>query len=182
MSDAALTLLRTIEWLHATDWLKETPMALPSPVDTWLTETGSMTQRLERHCTQLTVVPYYNGYVAAEMLGDEQHELPDCARYWLREVIIYGDGQPWVAARTLIPPSALDTSVSALTTLGNTPLGRYLFKQNSLQRDYIHIGRCENLWARRSRLRLFNQPILLTELFLPSSPAYHFQGVDQGNR
>ncbi|WP_252321487.1 chorismate lyase [Candidatus Symbiopectobacterium sp. PLON1] len=87
------------------------------------------------------------------------------ARYWLREVIIYGDGQPWVAAETLIPPSALDTSVSAFTTLGDTPLGR-----------------CEKLWARRSRLRLFNQPILLTELFLPSSPAYHFQGVERGNR
>lgn len=182
MSDAALTLLRTIAWLHATDWLKERPMALPSPVDTWLTETGSMTQRLERHCTQLTVVPYYNGYIAAEMLGDEQAELPDCARYWLREVIIYGDGQPWVAARTLIPLSALETSVSTLTTLGDTPLGRYLFKQDSLQRDYIHIGCYKNLWARRSRLRLFNQPILLTELFLPSSPAYHFQGADQGNR
>ncbi|NLS43082.1 chorismate lyase [BEV proteobacterium] len=55
-------------------------------------------------------------------------------------------------------------------------------KQDSLQRDYIHIGRCENLWARRSRLHLFNQPILLTELFLPSSPAYYFQGVERGNR
>ncbi|MFT8212052.1 MAG: chorismate lyase [Symbiopectobacterium sp.] len=182
MSDAALALLRTIEWLHATDWLKETPMALPSPVDTWLTETGSMTQRLERHCTQLTVVPYYNDYVTADMLGDEKRELPDSERYWLRDVIIYGDGQPWLAARTLIPPSALETSVSALTTIGDTPLGHYLFKQDSLQRDYIHIGRCENLWARRSRLCLSNQPILLTELFLPSSPVYGFPGVDGGNR
>ena len=182
MSEAALALLRTIEWLHSTDWSTETPVALPPPVDTWLKETGSMTRRLERHCTQLTVVPYYNDYIAARMLGDEKCELPDSERYWLREVIIYGDGQPWLAAKTLIPSSALESSASVLTTMGDTPLGRYLFKQDSLQRDYIHIGRCETLWARRSRLRLSNQPILLTELFLPSSPAYRFPGTDEGNR
>ncbi|MGL9733963.1 MAG: hypothetical protein ACR5LD_05800 [Symbiopectobacterium sp.] len=52
-----------------------------------------------------------------------------------------------MAARTLIPPSALDTSVSALTILSDTPLRRYLFKQDSLKCDYIHIGLCENLLA-----------------------------------
>ncbi|MGL9751576.1 MAG: chorismate lyase [Symbiopectobacterium sp.] len=83
MPDAALTRLRNIEWLHATNWLKATPMVLPSPVDTWLKETGSMTQRLKRRCTQLTVVPYYNGYIATEILGDEQRGLRDYIHtYW----------------------------------------------------------------------------------------------------
>ncbi|MGK2888676.1 MAG: hypothetical protein ACSLEN_04900 [Candidatus Malihini olakiniferum] len=51
MSDAALALLRTIEWLHRLIGQKKRWVALPSPVDAWLKETGSMTQRLERdHC------------------------------------------------------------------------------------------------------------------------------------
>ncbi|MGK2888677.1 MAG: chorismate lyase [Candidatus Malihini olakiniferum] len=48
-------------------------------------------------------MPYYNDYITAKMLGDEKCELPDSKRYWLREVIIYGDGQPWLAAKNLIP-------------------------------------------------------------------------------
>lgn len=165
MSDAALALLRTIEWYN------DTPR-LPECIESWLKETGSMTQRLECHCEQLTVVPFYDDFIAADLLGEEREALPESERYWLREVIMYGDGQSWLVGRTVIPPSALEASSSALMSIGDKPLGHYLFQQEPLARDYIHIGRSQDVWARRSRLRLFDQPLLITELFLPASPAY----------
>ena len=108
----------------------------------------------------------------ADRLGEERDALPVSERYWLREVIMYGDGQPWLVGRTVIPPSTLEASSSALMNIGDKPLGHYLFQQEQLARDYIHIGRSQDAWARRARLRLFDQPLLITELFLPPSPAY----------
>ncbi len=74
--------------------------------------------------------------------------------------------------RTVVPESTLCGPELALQHLGETPLGRYLFTQSTLTRDYIEVGRSENLWGRRSRLRLSGKPLLLTELFLAASPLY----------
>lgn len=166
MPHTALALLRTI------DWFDDGSECLPAPVDSWLRETGSMTRRLERYCDRLTVVPYQDGFVTADVVAEERSALPDSERYWLREVVMYGDGQPWLVGRTVMPPETLEASSSALMNIGNQPLGRYLFTQDSLARDYIHVGRSQGMWARRSLLRIAHQPLLLTELFLPASPAY----------
>lgn len=166
MSHTALALLRNIEWFD------DDTVHAPAPTASWLQETGSMTQRLERHCVHLTVVPFHDGFVAADTLGDACAVLPASERYWLREVIMYGDGQPWLVGRTIVPPCTLEASSSALMNIGDKPLGRYLFTHDALTRDYIHIGRNQEMWARRSRLRIALQPLLLTELFLPASPAY----------
>ena len=98
--------------------------------------------------------------------------LPDEPRYWLREIILYADGEPWLAGRTVVPESTLCGPELALQQLGKTPLGRYLFTSSTLTRDFIEIGRDAALWGRRSRLRLSGKPLLLTELFLPASPLY----------
>lgn len=166
MPHAALAHLRTIKWFD------DDVICAPAFIDTWLKETGSMTHRLEQYCAQLTVVPYHDDFVSAESLGEECAALPISERYWLREVIMYGDGQPWLVGRTIIPTCTLEASSSALMNIGDKPLGRYLFQQDSLTRDYIRVGRCQEMWARRSRLRIAQQPLLLTELFLPASPAY----------
>ena len=72
----------------------------------------------------------------------------------------------------MVPESTLSGPELALQTLGKTPLGRYLFTSSTLTRDFIEIGRHEQLWGRRSRLRLGGKPLMLTELFLPASPLY----------
>lgn len=107
------------------------------------------------------------------MLGEERDQLPADERYWLREVVLYGDERPWLFGRTIVPQQTIESSGAALMKIGNQPLGRYLFEQKSLTRDYIHTGCCEGLWARRSRLCLSGHPLLLTELFLPESPVYY---------
>ena len=83
-----------------------------------------------------------------------------------------GDDQPLAAGAHGDPGNTLTGPDQALVDLGTLPLGRYLFSSGELTRDYIHIGRQDALWARRSRLRLAGKPLLLTELFLPASPLY----------
>ncbi|WP_455482653.1 chorismate lyase [Bartonella sp. B35(2025)] len=153
-------------------WLSDQDPPIPADVSDWLMELGSMTRRFESYCTDLRVEPQRECFITRDKLKKEAEHLPDSSRYWLREVILLGDNQPWLLGRTVIPQETLSEHNQALINLGTVPLGRYLFSSGKLTRDYIHIGRQDTLWARRSRLRLANKPLLLTELFLKDSPLY----------
>ncbi|WP_413154582.1 chorismate lyase [Bartonella sp. cb54] len=153
-------------------WLSDQDPPVPADVNDWLMETGSMTRRLENYCTRVHVEPQRECFITRDKLEEEAEHLPNSARYWLREVILMGDNQPWLLGRTVIPQETLLEDNQALMNLGSVPLGRYLFSSGQLTRDYIHIGRQNALWARRSRLRLADKPLLLTELFLSASPLY----------
>ncbi|WP_223565830.1 chorismate lyase [Pantoea sp. OVA07A] len=166
MSQDALSLLRALNWLSP---LQAT---LAPPLLDWLMEEDSMTRRFEQHCQRVTVQPLREGFIDASELGDEKGLLPDDQRFWLREVLLFGDDQPWLAGRTLVPESTLNGPEAMLQQLGTRPLGRYLFSSSTLTRDFIEPGQVEGLWGRRSRLRLSGKPLLLTELFLPASPLY----------
>ncbi|MEH0873616.1 chorismate lyase [Pectobacterium cacticida] len=166
MSGDAAKLLRTITWRT------ERSSVMPVHIGDWMMETQSMTQRLKHYCTQLKVVLCHEGFITPQALGEEGEQLPPDERYWLREVVLYGDGRPWLFGRSIVPQRTLNATDSALMKIGAEPLGRYLFAQESLTRDYIHIGCGEGVWARRSRLCLSGYPLLLTELFLPESPVY----------
>ncbi|MGB8667186.1 MAG: chorismate lyase [Serratia inhibens] len=166
MSGNRDSILPPLEWLSA-----QSP-PVPAAVSDWLMELGSMTRRFERHCGRVHVEPQRECFVTRDQLGEEAEHLPDSPRYWLREIILLGDNQPWLLGRTVIPQETLTGPDQALVDLGTLPLGRYLFSSGELTRDYIHMGRQGALWARRSRLRLAGKPLLLTELFLPASPLY----------
>ncbi len=166
MLDNALMLLRAITWLPVSS-----PELSPLLLD-WLLEENSMTKRFECHCQKVTVAPQREAYISAADIGDEGRLLPQESRYWLREVVLLGDGIPWLAARTIVPQSTLAGPEIALRELGTRPLGSYLFSSAELTRDFIEPGTLAPLWGRRSRLRLSGKPLLLTELFLPAAPLY----------
>ena len=166
MAEHALTKLRAIEWLPVSS------PELPASVLDWLLEEDSMTRRFERHCQKVTVEIIREGFISAEEALPEALLLPQESRYWLREILLCGDGEPWLAARTVLPESTLQGPEQMLQNLGTRPLGRYLFTSSSLSRDFIEPGRVDGLWGRRSLLRLSGKPLLLTELFLPPAPLY----------
>ncbi|BDH47554.1 chorismate pyruvate-lyase [Salmonella enterica subsp. enterica serovar Choleraesuis] len=138
----------------------------------WLLLEDSMTRRFEQYCRKVSVEVVFEDFVTVDSLGEDARYLPGDVRFWRREVILYGDGVPWLAGLTLVPESTLSGPELALARLGTTPLGRYLFSSSTLTRDFIDIGRSESLWGRRSLLRLSGKPLLLSELFLPASPLY----------
>ncbi|HBO37144.1 MAG TPA: chorismate lyase, partial [Pasteurellaceae bacterium] len=100
---------------------------------------------------------------------NEIEVLPD-TQYWCREVVLYGDDIPWVAARTLISIPLLN-DYQELLQLGNMPIGEWLFKQK-LERQKMQWSLDKNTqrYARRSLFLIQQMPLLITELFLENSP------------
>lgn len=105
----------------------------------WLLETGSLTAKLKQ---------VYNT-VSVEVLNESVLTLPiEVARLLeceptsalCREVLLYGDNQVKVYAQSWIPIAQLDKS-NELLTLGNKPLGEYIFKHPDLLRGEIAV--CE---------------------------------------
>lgn len=150
----------------------DTTPELDNTLADWLFMEGSLTQRFSRYCQQLSITPIRQTFINSQT-ADDDGLLPQEPRYWLREIVLYGDGTPWLLARTLIPESTLSGNEQQILHLGTTPLGNYLFTHPQLTRDFIQPGHSKQLWGRRSRLRLAGKPLLLTELFLSAAPAYH---------
>jgi len=165
MSHPALTQLRALRYFD------QIPALDPEQLD-WLLLEDSMTKRFEQQGKTVTVTMIQEGFVSSSDIASELPLLPQEERYWLREILLCADGEPWLAGRTVVPASTLSGPELALQQLGKTPLGRYLFTSSELTRDFIEIGRDAELWGRRSRLRLSGKPLILTELFLPASPLY----------
>ncbi|PHM38444.1 chorismate-pyruvate lyase [Xenorhabdus mauleonii] len=166
MADDTILTSAPIHWFLTND------IDISESILDWLMEVGSMTRRFEQHCQQVSVVPFRECFITPDDLKNESEHLPVSEKYWLREVILYGDNIPWLLGRTVIPVETLSGPDKKLVDVGTVPLGRYLFSGNNLTRDYIQIGQQGNNWVRRSLLRLSGKPLLLTEVFLPESPAY----------
>ncbi|WES68084.1 chorismate lyase [Superficieibacter sp. HKU1] len=165
MSHPALTQLRALRYLDHIPPLK-------SALREWLLLEDSMTKRFEQQGKTVSITLLREAFVGREEITEEQALLPYETRYWLREIVLCADEVPWLVGRTVVPESTLNGPELALQKLGKTPLGRYLFTSSTLTRDFIEIGMSDDLWGRRSRLRLNGKPLLLTELFLPASPIY----------
>lgn len=100
MSHPALTRLRALRYFAVMP-------SLAPPLSDWLLLEDSMTQRFEQQGKQVTVTLINEGYIEREALTDEAALLPDEPRYWLREIILNADGEPWLAGRTVVPESTL---------------------------------------------------------------------------
>lgn len=134
-----------------------------------------MTARLKKFCHQLTVEVVQEAFNTADKLSDYERKslaTSNDKRFWIREVVLWGDAVPWLAGRTIVPESSLEGNETQLLELGSKPLGSYLFSAPDLQRVFLQVGNKEALWGRGSLFKLGEKPLLLTELFLPESPAY----------
>lgn len=173
-----------------------TPHWLNSPVNCprawrgWLLDRGSLTRRLQEHSRgdfSVTVLRQSWGKPRrdeAMALGIpfRQHAL-------IREVVLSGQGQPWVFARSVIPLQALHGKRRFLGTLGNRPLGELLFRNPHIQRGPIFLASWPRallpctlqeqlpgltaptaLWARYSLFQHGTASLLVSEVFLPTLP------------
>lgn len=154
-------------------WLQPPPAGLP----TWLDEPGSLTARLVALTrTDFRVQVLAEGW--AHPTREERACLGLAGREyaWVREVMLMGDGQPWVQARSILPRSSLTGVGRRLTRLGNRSLGGLLFRDPALRRGAIHSARLslagDTVWARRSKLMLHGHPVLVAEAFLPALLAH----------
>ncbi len=149
----------------------------------WLLDPNSLTARIIQHCkdsqesnnnsfrvevlNQCTEVPSNSEMLRLNMQANEKAHI--------REVLLYCGEKAVIYAKTIIPLSTLTGKQKELTSLGNKPLGAYLFSQPDLLRDDIEVSQInhhyqqkqEQLWARRSAFYLDHKPLLVYEVFLP---------------
>jgi chorismate lyase len=158
----------------------------------WLRDAGSLTARLiaQSH-GQFRVEVLFQGFDQIRL--DERRALAFKNKALnkkvlnkhhatlVREVILYGNNQPWVFARSLLPLSSLTGRLRQLRKTSHKPLGAFLFKQPHLQRSPIEIAKIhqkhhylpeylhqnQSVWGRRSVFFVDQKPLMVSEVFLP---------------
>ena len=149
----------------------------------WLSDSGSLTQRIMQHCKHFAVHSVRSGM--ARIALDESATLCIAPQQlaWSREVFLYADDQPVVFAHSTC--KELRGAWRNLHRLGNRPLGAVLFSHPQIIRQPLHYKALHahhplyrraasvlsdppgRLWARRSLFCLHGAPLLVTEVFLP---------------
>jgi len=149
----------------------------PREWQAWLSDTGSLTQKIEQHISQKLQVRVLRD--ARQSLNSDEsryfHLRPKRCR--IREVLLCKGDTPLVIARSVIPASSILGGNQNLLRLGNKPLGAVLFakKANSSKGDPVwqqfqkrYPLLPSKLWARRTLYQLKGKPILVCEVFLPA--------------
>jgi chorismate--pyruvate lyase len=150
----------------------------------WLHDRGSLTRRIQQRCKHFEVSPVRSGL--ARIAYDESTLLGILPKHlaYSREVFLIADGLPVVFAHSACASRHLRGAWTALSGLGNKPLGAMLFSHPLVKREALHFKalhghhplyqRVANimdipniLWARRSMFTLHGAPLLVTEIFLP---------------
>ncbi|STW65966.1 Chorismate-pyruvate lyase [Klebsiella michiganensis] len=90
MPHPALTQLRALHYFAAMP-------PLDAHLRDWLLLEDSMTKRFEQQGKKVSVIMVNEGFVGRDALADEAPLLPSEPRYWLREIILCANGEPWLA-------------------------------------------------------------------------------------
>lgn len=184
----------------AVDWLSLAEANIPEPtLKDWLLDTGSLTERVQSAC----------GEFSLQLLGQQTLEPHSTelsllqangqTAYQIREIVLCGDEQPWVFARSVIPQAIIEAELS---NLGSEPLGKRLFNDKRFVRSEFQVCTLpyeqfsqhlaeqassqsgvqsdsqlkndtkQNLWGRRSVFTFESHHLIVAEVFLPGSPAY----------
>lgn len=138
--------------------------SLPQNVAEWLMHKGSLTEKLQTVCPNLTIEVISEGWQAVNFSENS-------AKQWVREVIIQCGQTDWIFAQTVLPEQTIAQVAQKVPHLGSEPIGLWLFPQRpqrlSLQWQYDPV---QQLAVRCSRLSLKGYPIDIKELFLNNFP------------
>lgn len=153
----------------------------------WLFDASSLTERLIEACSgKFSVQVLLEGWGHPMLNEARRLQMRPSSYAWIRQVHLLCDGQPWVFARTVIPPHTLRGKQRRLARLGKKPLGAVLFADKSMQRTKMeiacilpgqqlfelathHMAKAEqDIWGRRSVFFLNRNPLLVSEIFLPA--------------
>lgn len=162
-------------------------MQVPACWQSWLYNDDSLTARLKNGCSEVFRVEVLRQRYARVQLNEAQALSMSAQQHaLLREVYLYCGEQRMVYARSVIPLATLTGREKKLASLGNRPLGGFLFSCPSMQREEIELAAfdkrdavyaratdgididVEEIWGRRSVFRLSGKPLLVAEIFLPA--------------
>jgi len=151
----------------------------------WLTDSGSLTARLERYVGPIKVKVLFQGLRRVNRDEVFLFAAP-ASRVLVREVLLMKGTTPLVFAHTVLAADGLRGAWRRIARLGTRPLGAALFadprvarfplhqkklpRQHPLYRRAAAQMKCppSSLWARRSIFAVGKSPILVSEIFLPA--------------
>ncbi|MGS2719503.1 chorismate--pyruvate lyase family protein [Paraglaciecola aestuariivivens] len=169
-------------------WVAPEQIPIPhSELANWLLDSGSLTSRLQALCQQFQLILL--GQRQADISQEEFTQVSSSQKFnkadWqVREVLLCGDGIPWVFARSIIPQRLCEQDFVDLNT---QPLGHLIFNDKRFQRQPIEvckmtdssaflaqlgIATVKEIWGRRSVFCFEQQKMMVSEMFLPNAPAY----------
>ncbi|WP_295802587.1 chorismate lyase [uncultured Microbulbifer sp.] len=156
----------------------------PEKLLPWLLHPGSLTAALKHLSNgEFSVQILHQGWQQPRLEERRALNLRERSRALIREVLLYGNGQPWVYARSVLPERTLAGKSRYLRSLDNRPLGELLFSQPDTRRGPIVLNRLQrnpqcqlpelqgmgsDAWSRRSTFWLHDKPLLVAESFLSS--------------
>ncbi|MBM5573442.1 MULTISPECIES: chorismate lyase [Deefgea] len=169
--------------LHTAFW--HTPLALaPWSLRPWLSERGSLTQRLIAHFPQLTVRVLQQGFRRPHPDETQILQLPSASHVATREVLLCSQERPLVFAHSITCRQHLQAGFHLFERSGSRPLGALLFADPCIRRSTLAWcklsprhplwqkaqaavgGQAATLWARRSVFYSGAAQLLVTEVFL----------------
>ena len=175
---------------RASSWSQESTATTHKPepgILSWLSDQGSLTQRLVDLCGEHFSVRVLNQQWIRPTTDEARLlKIPTRQIVLLRQVQLLCEQQVMVYARSVIPLRTLQGPSRRLKHLGNKPLGSYLFANPGLQRQQqqlVAVTRnnplfatalsgnsqdCANIWSRRSLFSLGGKSLLVSEFFLPA--------------
>ena len=137
-------------------------------IKSWLQEDGPITKRIKS-----------SEAFKLNLLIDEIDKVEDSEADFLgenlgmiktREVILMGNEEPKVFARSLIPLITIEKGFAKLGELGTKPLGDILFEKKIFKRTKIVFAKFRNdkklYWGRKSKYIVNNHPLSVMEVFL----------------
>lgn len=180
-------------------WVGPSQITIPShQLHNWLLDTGSLTERLVAQCKKFELIligQAQAGLSQEEYIQVADSEEPMSEEEWIiREVLLLGDGTPWVFARSVIPVKLWQTD---FTDLNTQPLGQRIFNDPKFSRmpfeitqisssnpffDKLGVSQARDLWGRRSTFKCEYMNMMVSEVFLPDSPAYWTDNNHSGKR
>jgi len=179
-----LNIALSTEWKNNVDNISCTP-----EVVSWLVDQASLTKKLEAKTENFSVEVKLQTKTDAKQDALSSY-FPSSETVLVREVLLKCNHVANVFAQTEIPQQTISSKYQQLEHIGEESLGRFLFQEKSLKRGEIEVAEflvgspihqlCESLqqtchhslWARRSLFYIENNPLLVTEVFLPASGIY----------
>jgi chorismate--pyruvate lyase len=161
---------------------------LPPDLRGWLTDNGSLTERLmESGQGEFSVRRLYQGWEVPLPSERKLLALPPRQLAQVREVALLLENRVVVFARSIFPIASLSGSLAHLRRLQNKSLGAILFKHPGMHRypfeltlmegnsDYLpeSLRQPRPAWGRRCRFEIKGKKLMVSEVFLQPFTPWH---------
>ena len=153
------------EWVYKDDM---EVLLSDEEIKSWLLEKGPITKRIK-----------LNHNFELNLIRDEVDQISQDDKVFLdniegdikvREVILLGNGNPLVYAKSYIPIFTINNGLKKLGQLGSKPLGDILFEKNLFQKKETLFTKFLYLknehWGRKSKYHVNGLPLSVMEVFL----------------